>query len=106
MKEKNVPEERQSEFRAGEVYRWTAVDADTKLAVSWLVGKRDAWYAEKFIGDLRSRIANPVQLTTDGHLAYLTGVSDHIWSLEEIASLGDLQGLKIAPGLGLMLYIQ
>ena len=77
MKEKNVPEEKRGAFGVGDVYTWTAIDADTKLAISWLVGERDAWYADNFIRDLRARIANPVQLTTDGHLAYLTAVEKH-----------------------------
>jgi hypothetical protein len=55
--------------------------------VSWLVGERDAWYAEKFIGDLRSRIANPVQLTTDGHLAYLTAAEKHFGEDADYAML-------------------
>lgn len=87
MKEKNVPEEKRGEFGAGDVYTWTAPDADTKLMVSWLVGRRDPWYAEKFIGDLRSRIANPVQLTTEGHLAYLTAVEKHLGHEADYAML-------------------
>ena len=49
-------------------------DADTKLVPSWLVGGRDADYAEAFIADLAGRLANRVQLTSDGHKAYLNAV--------------------------------
>lgn len=58
------------------MYTWTGIDADTKLIVSYMVGKRDADYAALFIGDLASRLANQVQLTTDGHKPYLQAVED------------------------------
>ena len=59
---------------AGDVWTWTAIDATSKLIVSWLVGGRDGGYAIEFMDDLRSRLANRVQLTTDGHRAYLEAV--------------------------------
>ena len=52
---------------AGDTWTWTAIDADSKLIVSWLVGGRDGDYAMAFMDDLRSRLANRVQLTSDGH---------------------------------------
>ncbi len=58
----------------GDVWTWTALDADTKLMVSWLVGDRDADAACSFMYDVRDRLANRVQLTTDGHKAYLVAV--------------------------------
>jgi len=58
----------------GDVWTWTAIDADSKLIVSWLVGGRDSGYAIDFMDDLRSRLSNRVQLTTDGHRAYLEAV--------------------------------
>lgn len=73
-KEKNVPEEMKSTLGFGDVWTWTAIDADTKLIVSYLVGGRSTSYASKFIADLASRLAHRVQLTTDGHRAYLTAV--------------------------------
>ncbi|HEX7766891.1 MAG TPA: IS1 family transposase [Nitrospira sp.] len=73
-KEKNVPEEMKGKLGFGDVWTWTAIDADTKLIVSYLVGDRTANYARKFIDDLASRLAHRVQLTTDGHKAYLTAV--------------------------------
>ncbi len=58
----------------GDVWTWTAIDADTKLIPAYLVGGRSAEYAKKFIDDLASRLAHRVQLTTDGHKPYLTAI--------------------------------
>jgi hypothetical protein len=55
-------------------WTWTAIEADKKLIVSWLVGGRDGDYAMAFMDDLRDRLANRVQLTSDGHRAYLEAV--------------------------------
>ena len=68
-KQKNVPAHKQGS--AGDVWTWTALDADTKLICNWLVGGRDTEYAYAFIEDLQDRLTNRVQLTTDGHGAYL-----------------------------------
>ena len=73
-KERNVPEEMKGKLGVGDVWTWTAIDADTKLIASYLVGQRTAVYARKFIDDLASRLAHRVQLTTDGHRPYLTAV--------------------------------
>jgi IS1 family transposase len=75
-KEKNVPEEHKGEFGYGDVYTWTAMCADTKLIPSFLVGKRDAAFADIFMKNVASRLKNRVQLTTDGHKAYLNAVED------------------------------
>ena len=58
----------------GDVWTWTALDADSKLIVSWLVGSKDADAACTFMYDVKDRLANRVQLTTDGHRAYLVAV--------------------------------
>ena len=73
-KAKNVRKAKAAPERAGDTWTWTAIDADSKLAISWLVGGRDAEYAHAFMRDVASRLANRVQLTTDGHLAYLDAV--------------------------------
>jgi IS1 family transposase len=73
-KQKNIPERLQGVPGIGDVWTWTAIDADTKLAVSWLVGGRDAEYAKAFMQDVADRLANRVQLTTDGHGPYLAAV--------------------------------
>ena len=73
-KQKNTPEHLRGRPDIGDVWTWVALDADNKLAVSWLVGGRDAAYANVFMEDVASRLANRVQLTTDGHYAYLDAV--------------------------------
>jgi IS1 family transposase/predicted HTH domain antitoxin len=73
-KEKNVPSKRDGEFGLGDVWTWTAIDAETKLIPCFAVGGRDATVAHDFMNDLASRLANRVQLTTDGHKAYLHAV--------------------------------
>jgi IS1 family transposase len=73
-KQKNVPEEKPGQFGYGDVWTWTAIDADTKLIVSWYLGTRDGVGAYRFMTDLAARLANRVQLTTDGLHAYLSAV--------------------------------
>jgi IS1 family transposase len=73
-KAKNVSPEHEGEFGYGDVWTWTAIDADTKLVPSWLVGERTVEDAYLFLSDLKSRLRNRVQLTTDGHRPYLTVV--------------------------------
>lgn len=91
-KEKNVPEEHKGEFGYGDVWTWTAIDADTKLVPSWLVGLRDAEYAHEFMADLKSRLANRVQITTDGHNVYLWAVEDAFGANVDYAMLVKLYG--------------
>lgn len=76
MKQKNVPEELDGIFGYGDVYTWTAIDADTKLIPCWHVGTRDAASAKAFISDMASRLTSRIQLTTDGHKAYLEAVEE------------------------------
>jgi IS1 family transposase len=70
-KEKNVKTATAAPEWAGDTWTWTAICADTKLVPSWMVGGRDSEYAMAFMDDLAKRLANRVQLTTDGHRAYL-----------------------------------
>ncbi len=70
-KQKNVPTAKAAPMEAGDTWTWTAIDADSKLIVSWLVGGRDSEYAMWFMDDLRSRLA---KLTSDGHRAYVEAV--------------------------------
>lgn len=65
-KERNASAEMKAAGQAGDVWTWTALDADSKLMVSWLVGSRDAGYAHAFMGDVAARLANRVQLTRTG----------------------------------------
>jgi len=73
-KDKNVPANKQGQFGFGSIWTWTAIDADTKLIASWMVGTRDMESAHEFMQDLVGRLANRVQLTTDGHHPYLEAV--------------------------------
>ena len=73
-KQKNAARAKAPIDGAGDVWTWTGIDRDTKLLVSWLVAGRDAEYAIEFMDDLRSRLSNRVQLTTDGYGAYLEAV--------------------------------
>jgi len=75
-KQKNLPKHLWGVEGIGDVWTWVGLDADSKLAVSWLVGGRDAEYAKVFMLDVADRLANRVQLTTDGHLAYWDAVED------------------------------
>jgi IS1 family transposase len=74
-KQKNVPSAKAAPVGAGNVWTWTALDADTKLIVSYFVGGRDAECANFFMDDLRFRIDGRMQLTTDGHGVYLDAVA-------------------------------
>lgn len=73
-KAKNVLEQHAGEFGYGDVWTWSAIDPDTKLVPTWLVGPRDDWAAHAFIADLGSRLVNRVQITTDGHRPYLAAI--------------------------------
>lgn len=73
-KQKNVKAAKAAPEHAGDTWTWTAIDADSKLIISYLVGGRDAAYADAFMQDVGDRLANRVQLTTDGHKAYLEAV--------------------------------
>ena len=73
-KAKNVPEEKKG-TGAGDVWTWTAIDADSKLIISYLCGGRDAEWATTFLEDLASRVSSRIQLTTDGHRVYADAVA-------------------------------
>lgn len=75
-KAKNAPALMKAAGEAGDVWTWTAICADTKVIPCWHVGTRDADAAQAFMTDLAARLANRVQLTTDGHKAYLQAVED------------------------------
>src|SRR2546425_10060992 len=73
-KAKHLPEKYKGAVGYGDVWTWTALDAETKLVPSWAVGRRDGFTAQAFIRDLAARLASRVQLTTDGHKVYLEAV--------------------------------
>ena len=102
-KQKNIATARAAPEEAGDVWTWTALDADSKLIVSYLVGGRDAGYAYEFMQDVAGRLVNRVQLTTDGHKAYLSAVEDAFGADIDYAMLiklyGDVPGQgRYSPG--------
>ena len=91
-KQKNVPLAKEAPRGAGDVWTWTAIDADSKLIISYLAGGRDSGYAAEFMADVAQRLANRVQLTTDGHKAYLDAVENTFGSEVDYAQLVKLYG--------------
>jgi IS1 family transposase len=89
-KEKNTPEDRKD--RNGDVWTWTAIDADSKLIVSYFVGNRDADSASIFIGDVATRLKNRVQLSTDGLKMYINAVEDSFGAAIDFAQLVKIYG--------------
>lgn len=75
-KQKNVTAEKMEAGLCGDVWTFTAIEAQTKLVISWMVGRRDAGCATEFLQDVQGRLSNRIQLTTDGHKMYLVAVPD------------------------------
>jgi IS1 family transposase len=92
-KAKNAPKsKRAGDPTIGDCWTWTAIDADNKLLLSYLIGGRDAEFALMLMDDLRGRLANRVQLTTDGHRAYLQAVEEAFGADIDYAMLVKLYG--------------
>lgn len=91
-KQKNVPAGKRDQFGYGDIWTWVAIDADTKLVPTFLVGDRDLATAKLFINDLASRLANRVQLTTDGHRPYLQAIEGAFGSDVDYAMLVKMYG--------------
>jgi IS1 family transposase len=91
-KQKNVAGAKAAPEGAGDTWTWTALDADTKLIVSYFVGQRDAECALEFMHDLRSRLRNRVQLTSDGLVTYLTAVEKAFGADVDYAQLVKIYG--------------
>jgi hypothetical protein len=77
---------------AGDTWTWTALDADSKFIASWFVGGRDSECAMAFMDNLRIRLANRVQLTSDGHKAYLEAVEGAFGADVDYAQLVKIYG--------------
>jgi IS1 family transposase len=90
-KQKNVTMERMEEG-AGDCWMWTAIDADSKLIISYMLGDRGASTAQAFMQDVASRISNRIQLTTDGHRVYAEAVENAFGSEIDYAMLVKLYG--------------
>jgi IS1 family transposase len=91
-KQRNVPTAKAAPNGAGDVWTWTALEASSKLMVSFMVGGRDGEYALALMDDLRGRLATRVQLTTDGHRAYLNAVEEAFGDDIDYAQLVKLYG--------------
>ncbi len=91
-KQKNVTEEQMAKG-AGDCWTWTAIDADTKLIISYALGDRGIKTAQFFMHDLASRISNKFQLTTDGHRVYVDAVENAFGSDIDYAMLVKIYGM-------------
>jgi IS1 family transposase len=91
-KQKNVPESMKGRGDVGDVWTWTALDADSKLIVSWLVSDRSSAAAKEFMDDVASRLVRRVQLTTDGHSVYPSVVADAFKNKVDYAQLVKVYG--------------
>jgi IS1 family transposase len=91
-KAKNVPTAKAAPEGAGDAWTWTAIDADTKLVAAWMIGPRDSGVAYDFMQDLAGRLANRVQLTTDGLKAYLEATEAAFGSDIDFAQLVKIYG--------------
>jgi IS1 family transposase/uncharacterized protein YerC len=89
-KAKNVPREKDGQW--GDVWTWTAIDADSKLIISYAVGNRGADTANYFMQDLASRVASRIQITTDGHKVYADAVEGAFGADVDYAMLIKLYG--------------
>jgi len=91
-KQRNVKTAKAAPSGAGDMWTWTALDADSKIIVSYLVGGRDSEYAIEFMDDVAKRLTNRVQITTDGHKAYLQAVEGAFGGDVDYAQLVKLYG--------------
>ncbi len=96
-KTKNVPADKRAEFGFGDVWTWVAIDAESKLVVSWCVGSRGLSTAQAFMKDLAGRLSNRVQLTTDGHRVYLEAVENAFGSEIDYSMLVKIYKSDSAP---------
>jgi IS1 family transposase len=91
-KQKNVATAKRKDLAYGDIWTWVALDADTKLAISYRVGGRDSAYAMALVDDLRQRVTTRLQLTTDGHTPYLQAVEEAFGADVDYAMLIKLYG--------------
>ena len=96
-KAKNVVTAKAPPEGAGDIWTWTAIDADSRLIISWNIGGRDAGYASVFVDDIASRMANWMQLTTDGHKPYLKAVEGAFGAAVDYAMLAKQYGDTPGP---------
>ena len=99
-KQKNVAKAKAAPEGAGDTWTWTAIDADSKLVLSWFVGGRDGDCANAFMQDVAGRLANRVQLTSDGLKAYLEAVEGAFGADVDYAQLVKIYGASPESGQG------
>lgn len=92
-----LPPDKQGQFGYGDVWTWVAIDPDTKLVASWCVGSRGLTAARDFMRDLAGRLANRVQLTTDGHRVYLEAVESAFGAAIDYSMLVKIYGADAEP---------
>lgn len=97
-KQKNVPRAKAAPEGAGDVWTWTALDADTKLIVSFVVGGKNSESAYALMDDLSFRLANRVQLTTDGENAYINAIEEYFGEDVDFGQLVKIYGQVSNPG--------
>jgi IS1 family transposase len=98
-KAKNVKGAKAAPDGAGDTWTWTALDSDSKLMVTWWVGDRTSNTGVTFLSDLQSRLANRIQLTTDGHGAYLEAAAHTFGDDVDFAQLVKIyREIRISPG--------
>lgn len=91
-KKKNVPVHLKGQFGYGDVWTWVGIDPDTKLVISWLVGRRDAYCASEFMKDIACRVNSRIQLTTDAFRPYLEAVEGAFGADVDYSQLVKLYG--------------
>jgi IS1 family transposase len=96
-KNANVPPEKRGTFGFGDVWTYVGIEADTKLIPAWMIGERSPEHARVFMDDLRERLANRIQLTTDGHRIYLRAVPDSFGDAIDYAQLIKVYGTVPLP---------
>ncbi len=96
-KARNVPFAKAAPEKAGGIWTWVAIDAETKLVPSWRIGDRSGATATEFVCDLSKRLANRVQITSDGHRAYLEAVEAGFGAEVDYAQLIKLYGEVPTP---------
>lgn len=96
-KQRNVRHAKSPPAHAGDIWTWTAIDPETKLVISWLAADRSAQSAMMLMFDLQQRLANRVQLTTDGHRAYLEAVEEAFGADVDYAQLVKIYGEAPEP---------
>lgn len=101
MKEKNVPDDLRGTVGIGSVWTWTAIDADSKLLVSWLASTRSQDAANAFIADLKSRTFLRLQITSDGYSAYIDAIAKAFPNRNDVDYAEEIKVYQTSPQPGM-----